>query len=138
MLDEGSAAPDVERLDAEADGEQGFMQIVGVLEEELVDGLAAGVGGGGFGFEVLAVLLRVDVGSAAGEQDALAAIDEVGDSRLREIQRDFDGLAAGALDRVGVLGPGALAVGEVSAVGDGDGDAAGLHLRILDYTMIGP
>ena len=123
---EGSAAPDVEGLHAEADGEQGFVQVVGVLEEEFVDGLAAGIGGGGLGFGVLAVLLRVDVGSAAGEEDALAAIDEVGYGGLREVERDLHRLPSRPLDRIGVLGPGAFAVGEVGAVGDGDCDA-GLH-----------
>ena len=37
VLDEGSAAPDVEDLDAEADGEDGLVEVVGVLEEEFVD-----------------------------------------------------------------------------------------------------
>ena len=108
------------------------MEVVGVLEEKLVDGLAAGRSArADLGFELLAVLLRIDVGSAAGEEDALAAIDEVGYGGLWEVERDFHGFAAGALDRVGVLGPGALTVGEVSAVRDGDGDA-GLHADAYD------
>ena len=95
VLDEGSAAPDVEGLGAEADGEEGFVEVVGVLDEEFVDVLAGGVGGGALGDGVLAVLVRVDVGCAAGEEDALAGVDEVGGLAGGEIEGDFDGLAAG-------------------------------------------
>ncbi len=73
MLHQRPAAPDIERLGAEADAEQRLVEVVGVLEEELVDGLTGAVGGGALGDGVLAVLLGVDVGWAAGEQEALAA-----------------------------------------------------------------
>jgi hypothetical protein len=40
----GAAAPDVEGLGALADGEDGLVEVEGVLDEELVDGGAGGVG----------------------------------------------------------------------------------------------
>ena len=67
VLEEGAAAPDVEGLEAEADGEDGLVEVVGVLEEEFVDVFAGGVGGGALGDGVVAVFLRVDVGGGAGE-----------------------------------------------------------------------
>ena len=48
-----------------------------LLEEEFVDGLAGAVGGGALGDGFLAVLLGVYVGAAAGEQEALAASDQI-------------------------------------------------------------
>ena len=38
ILHESAATPNIEYLDAEADGEDGFVEVVGVLKEELVDG----------------------------------------------------------------------------------------------------
>src|ERR1700677_4481892 len=46
VLYECATAPDVEELDTETDGEDGFVEVVGVLEEELIDVLAGVVGGG--------------------------------------------------------------------------------------------
>ena len=133
VLDEGSAAPDVERLHAEADAEQRLAQVMGVLEEQLVDGLAAGVGGGGLGFGVLAVLLRVDVGAAAGEQDALAAVDEVGDGGCGRLSGTSTASPPAALDRHRRTGARSARCSQVGAVGDGDGDA-GLHDLMTDDT----
>jgi len=127
VLDDGAAAPDVEHLGAEADGEDGFAHVVGVLEEELVDVFAGLVGGRTLFDWLLAVFLRVDVGGAAGQEDALAVGDEAGGGGGRIAERDLDGLAATALDGGGVLLPGAAAVLEVGGGGDGDGDAGLLH-----------
>ena len=81
VLKQGSAAPDVEHLGAEADGEDGLAEVVSVLEEELVDVFAGGVGGVALLDGLLAVLLRVDVGSRTGQEDALAVGDELGRGR---------------------------------------------------------
>ncbi len=123
MLDEGSSAPDVEGLGSEADGEDGFVEVVGVLDEEFVDVFPGGVGGGALGDGVLAVFVGVDVGRAAGEEDGLAGVDEVGCLAGRGGEGDCYGFSAGTLDGLGILGPGALVVDGVGAGGDGDGYA---------------
>ena len=120
-------------MGAEADGEDGLVEVVGVLEEEFVDVFAGGVGGIALGDGVVAVLLRVDVGGAAGEQDGLAGVDEVGGLAGGGVERDFDGDAAGSGDGFGVLGPGLGVVVEVGAGGDRDG-YAGLHGEVHDTT----
>jgi len=129
VLDQRSTAPDIEHLRAEADGEDGLMQVVRVLQEELVDVFPGGVGGIGFGLGELAVLLRVDVGGRAGEQDGLAGGDEFGCRGGWVGERDFDGSAAGLGDRGGVLRPGLAIVFVVGGGGDRDGDA-GRHRRL--------
>jgi hypothetical protein len=123
VLNEGAAAPDVEDLDAEADGEDGLVEVVRVLKEELIDVFARVVGGGGLGVGVLAILVGVDIGWTAGEEHGLAGVDELDDLNWRGEERDFNGLTATAFDGGGVLGPGALVVGDVGAGGDGYGDA---------------
>jgi len=126
VLHERAAAPDVEHLDAEADGEDGLVEIVRVLKEELVDVFAREIGWCGLGYGVLAVFLGIDIGGGAGEKDGLAGVDEIGDLDGRGGGGGFYGLAAAALDGCGVLGPGTLVVVGVGAGGEGDGDA-GLH-----------
>ena len=126
VLDEGSATPDIEGLGAEANGQDGFVEVVGVLNEEFVDVFAGGVGGAGLGGWVLAVFLGVYVGGAPGEEDGVAGVDEVGGFAGGGVKGDFDWFAAGAGDGFGVLGPGLPVVLEVGAGGDGDG-YAGLH-----------
>jgi hypothetical protein len=123
VLKQGSAAPDVEHLGAEADGEDGLAEVVSVLEEELVDVFAGGVGGVALLDGLLAVLLGVDVGGAAGEEDAVAGGDELGGGCGRDIEWDLDGSAAGAGDGLGVLGPGPAVVVGVGGGGERDGDA---------------
>jgi hypothetical protein len=80
VLNQRASTPDVEDLDAEADGEDGLVEIVGVLEEELIDVFAGAVGGGALGDRILAVFLRVYVGWAAGKKDGLAGVNEIGNS----------------------------------------------------------
>ncbi len=119
VLNEGATAPDVEELDAEADGEDGFVEVVGVLEEEFIDVFARVVGGGALGDGILAVFVGVDVGGAAGEEDGLAGVDEVRNGDGCGEERDLDWLAAATLDTGCVLRPGALVVGDVGAGGMG-------------------
>src|SRR5580698_3231654 len=44
VLDQSAAAPDVQRLRALADGEDGLVQVKGILDQQLVDSRAIGVG----------------------------------------------------------------------------------------------
>ena len=131
VLDESSAAPDVEGLGAETDGEDRLIEVVGVLDEEFVYIFTGRVGGAALGEWVLAVFLRVYISRATGEQDGMAGVDEVGGLAGSGVERDFDGFAAGAGDSFGVLGPGLAVVFEVSAGGDGDG-YAGFHAGYHD------
>ena len=94
VLYQGSAAPDVEELDAEADREDGLVEVVGVLNEEFIYVFAALVGGRALGNGVLAVFVWVDVRRAAGKEDGLAGVDEICDLRGGRDEGDFDGLAA--------------------------------------------
>jgi hypothetical protein len=123
VLNQRAAAPDVEDLDAEADGEDGLVEVVRVLKEELIDVFAGVVGGGALGDGFLAVLVGIDVGGTAGEEDGLAGVDEVGDFDWGGEKGDLNGLAATALDTRSVLRPGALVVGDIGAGGGGNGDA---------------
>jgi hypothetical protein len=75
VLYQGSSAPDVEGLDAEADGKDGLVEIVGILNEEFVHVFPCWVSGGAFGDRILAVLVGVNVGRAAGKKDSLAGVD---------------------------------------------------------------
>jgi hypothetical protein len=126
ILHQGPPAPHIEELEAEADGEDGFIEVVGVLDEEFVDILPGVVGWRALGDCVLCVLLRIDIGGAAGEQDSLAGIDEVGDLRWGGSKGNFHGSSSAALYGDGILRPGSLVIGEVCACGDGDRDA-GFH-----------
>ena len=61
VLNEGTTEVDVEGLGSVADGEDGFVVVEGVVDEELVDGGAGGVGGAAGGDGCLAVGVGVDV-----------------------------------------------------------------------------
>jgi hypothetical protein len=98
VLNQSPATPDVEDLDAEADGEDWLIEVVGILEEELIDVFARVVGRGALGDGVLAIFVRVDVSGTAGKKDGLAGVDEVRDLDWRGEERDFDRFAATALD----------------------------------------
>jgi hypothetical protein len=126
VLYQGSSAPDVEGLEAEADREDGLVEVVGVLNEEFVYIFPRWVGWRALGNRVLAIFVRVDVCRAAGKEDCLTGINKIRGLRGGRVEGDLDGLAAAVGDGCGVHGPGALVVVEVSAGGDGDG-YAGLH-----------
>ena len=96
VLDEGPAAPDVERLEAVADGEDGLGVFGGVVEEKVVGGFASGVGGGGGRVAIGAVEGWVDVSRAAREENAIATGGEGVDLGARGGEVDGDGLATGA------------------------------------------
>jgi hypothetical protein len=130
ILHQGAASPDVEELQAEADREDGFIEVVGVLDEEFIDILPGAVGWRALGNRLLPVLLWVDVGGTPWEEDGLAGVDEIGDGGGGGVDWNFDWKAATSLNGCGVLRPGALVIGEVSARRDGNSDA-GLHGRLI-------
>ncbi len=131
VLDEGASSPDVEGLDSEADAEDGLGEFGGVVEEEVVDGFAGGVGGRGGGVAVGSVEGGVDVGGAAGQEDAVAGGGEGVELGGSGGEVDGDGLASGTRDGRGVGGPGALVVREIGGGGERNGDAW-LHIRVVE------
>src|SRR5271163_2494081 len=120
ILNQRATTPDVEELDAEADSEDRLIEVVGVLDEKLIDIFAKTIGRGALGYRLLAVFVGVHVGRTTREQDPLAGIDEVGDGRWGGNKGDFDRLAAAALNGRGVLRPRTLVVGKIGAGRDGD------------------
>jgi hypothetical protein len=126
ILDQGSATPDVEELEAEADGQDGLVEIVSVLDEKLVYVLPGVIGWSALRNGLLAVLMGVDIGWASGKKDGLAGVDEVSYLGGRGVEGNFDGITAGPLDSSCILGPRPLVIGEIGAGGRGDG-YSGLH-----------
>src|SRR5262249_9173796 len=120
VLNKSSASPDVERLDSEADREDRLIEIVGVLDQELVDVLASRVGRIALRDWLVAVLLRVDVRWRSWEQNTLAGVDQVGGLARRGVERYRDRLTPGAGHGLGVLGPRALVVLKVAGGRNGD------------------
>jgi hypothetical protein len=130
VLHQSAASPDIQELEAKTDREDGFIEVVGVLYEEFVYILPSSVGRRALRDRFLAIFLWVDVGGASWEEDGLTSVDEIGDGGRRGVDRNFHWEAATALNGCGVLGPGALVVGEVGTCRDGNGDA-GLHGRLI-------
>jgi hypothetical protein len=98
VLNQRAATPYVEDLDAEADGKDGLVEVVCVLEEKLINIFAGVVGRSALRNGILAVLLRVDVSRAAGEENGLAGVNQVGDLDWCGEEGNFDRLATTALD----------------------------------------
>jgi len=77
VLDERTAAVNVEALEAIADAENRLAQVLGIVQQQGVDGVAAGVGGGSARGTGRAELRRIDIGVAAGQEHAVAALDDL-------------------------------------------------------------
>jgi hypothetical protein len=123
VLHESSSAPDIERLEAEADGKNRLVEVVGVLNKEFVHVFPGGIGWGALGNGLLAVLLGVYVSRAAWEQDRLAGVDEVCDLGGGGLEGNLYGFASRFGYGFGIAGPGSAVVVEVRAGGDGNGYA---------------
>ena len=76
ILHQRTSSPYVKDLDAKADGEDRFVEIVRVLKEKFVDVFARIVGGSARGDSFLAVLLGVDVCGATREENCLTGINQ--------------------------------------------------------------
>ena len=62
ILNKSASTPDIEELDPKADREDRFIQVVGILNEKLIDTFAKTVSGGALGNGLLAVLVRIHIG----------------------------------------------------------------------------
>jgi len=125
VLDQGAVAPDVERLRAVADGENGLLEIECILQQELVDGRAAGVGLATLWDRIFAKSLRVHIEAASRQQDALNPAKQPGNAVRPLVQRDNDGGYACGVKGGKIGGQGALVVFGVAAGWFGDGDMEG-------------
>jgi hypothetical protein len=67
ILNQGASTPNVQRLRSEADGEEGLVEVVGILDEELVNIFAGRIGRIALRNGVLTVFVRIDIGRRAGE-----------------------------------------------------------------------
>jgi hypothetical protein len=123
ILHQCSSTPDIKRLEAEADGEDWFIEVVGVLDKELVHVFPSIIGRRAFRDRLLTVLMRVDVRWTAREENGLAGVDQVGGLGRAGLERDLDRLAAATLYGCGIHRPGALVVGEVGAGRNRNSDA---------------
>jgi hypothetical protein len=130
VLNEGAVAPDVEGLGAVADGEDGLLEVEGVLEEKFVDCCAGGIGGAAGGDGSFAVALRVDVEAAAWKEHALGGGEKFGDAVGTLVEGDEDGGGTGRVEGGEVGRQGALIVLRVDGgLGEDDADRHGESVR---------
>ena len=106
--------------------EQGLVEVVGVLEEQLVDGLAGGSAGADSGSGSWPYFCGLTSAPLPGSRMPWQLLMRSATAACGRSSGTFTASPPERSMRIGVLRPGALAVGEVGAVGDGDGDA-GLH-----------
>jgi len=105
ILNQGSAAPHIQGLRPEADPEERFIEVVGVLDQEFIDVLSGRVGGVALRDRFMAVLVRIYVRGRSRKQDTLAGVNKVGGLARGGVEGDRDRLAPGAGDGLGVLQP---------------------------------
>ena len=101
------------------------MEVEGVLQQELIDGGAGGVGWATFGDAGFAISLWVNIIAASGKQDALDTKKNTGYSILPLMQRDQDGCHPGGMKGGQVGRKGTLIVGGIGAGGLRYGDVDG-------------
>ena len=88
VLNETTAKPYVERLHTMTDRQDRFSQVECVLQKQLIDRCSTGIGGSAFRNPGFAVPLRVNVETAAWQQDTLCFCEEVSDPVLTFVQWD--------------------------------------------------
>src|SRR6185437_14665702 len=76
VLYQRAGPPDIERLQAITNAEDRFAQVVGILKQQLVRGVAERIGRGGLWMGRSVELLRINVRFASGQQDCSARSDQ--------------------------------------------------------------
>jgi hypothetical protein len=125
VLNQRAAAPDVECLRAVADGEDGLVEVKGVLQEELIHRRTGDVGFAALGDWNFAISLRVNVIAAAGEKDSLNPEEQPGDPILALMERYEDGCDPDGVEGSEISRQGTLIVAWVTAGRFGNGDVNG-------------
>jgi hypothetical protein len=98
VLNERAVAPDIERLSAVADSKNGLLEVECVLQQELIDGGAAGVGLAALGDWIFAKSLRIDIETAAGQQDPLNTEKQPCDAVRSLVQGNNNGGYTGGVE----------------------------------------
>jgi hypothetical protein len=125
VLNQTAIEPDIETLQTRADGEDGLVQIEGVLQQELVDGCAGGIGWAAFGYTGFAISLRVNIVATTGKQDALNTEKDAGHAGLALMERHKNGRHSGGMKGGQIRRERALIVGGIGAGGLGYSDMDG-------------
>src|ERR1035438_6579789 len=95
FLVERACPPHVERLQPVADAENRLAHVVGILQQQLIGVIAKRVGGRGLRMPLGAIFLGIDIGGAAGQKYAIAALNGLRDLRVGSRRRNDDGLSSG-------------------------------------------
>lgn len=100
----------VQTLQSIADAEHRLALAVRVVEQEIIDGVAAGIGRGGLRRTRRPKARRINVSFAAGQKHAIATRDQAQHFDFRLIKLDASRLASSQRDSPFVLWNGALGV----------------------------
>ena len=130
VLYQCSCPPYVERLQPVANSQNGLTQIVGVLEDQLIEIIPAGICCGGLRMLFCAELLRIHICGTAGKQNSFTICHQPGDLMRSRTRSNYDRFAALAFDRLQILRQGALIVFRIRRGRLGNGDAR-LHADSL-------
>src|SRR5664279_4446155 len=95
--------PHVQRLQPVTDAEDWLAHVVGILQQQLIGVIAKGVGGRGIMMPLGAIFLGIDIGGAAGQKYAIAALNGLRDLRVGSGRCNDDGLSSGGANRPLIL-----------------------------------
>jgi hypothetical protein len=90
ILNQRPIQPDIQILHAVADGENGLVEVEGVLEQELVNGGSGRVGLTTFWNSIFSVSLWIDIKLAAGQENTLNPREQTGDTIRALVQGNDD------------------------------------------------
>ena len=123
VLHQRSRAEHIQRLQSVADAEHGLLRFVGILQNQLVHHFPLGIGGSSLFVAIRAVLLRIDIRAAAGQQNGVAALKLLHHLSRSLIQVDAHRLSTRSAYGFFVLGQRALGVLAISGMRHGNGNA---------------
>src|SRR5580704_12591653 len=103
ILNQRAAEENVHALHAVANSQHGFVLGKSVAQDGEIGLLARGVSRRGFFIARGVIELRIDVRRAAGKYVGVERFDKLRELVFRQIQRDFDGFAAGQTDGFEIL-----------------------------------
>jgi hypothetical protein len=103
VLNERSGAIDVQALQSVADAKHRLARGVRTLQKEIVNGIAAGVGGRGAGRAWRSEACRIDICIAPGQQDSVAGLHQPQDGVTRLLELNPDRLSSHQGDGLFIL-----------------------------------
>src|SRR5664279_5725058 len=123
VLNEGAIQPDIQRLCAVTNAEDGLAEVEGILQEKLIDGRAIWISAPTLRDSWLIKSLWINIISASRQQDPLRAGKQTRHAILTLMQRNDDGCRSGGLKCGKVGRQRALVVFGVTACWFGYGNA---------------